>query len=81
LIVEDLAPADIILSVKEVPPAQLLPGKTYVMFSHTHKGQAHNMPMLQAVLDRVRRRPRATFPPPALMPHTYTPIACPSDGL
>lgn len=46
--------ADLVLSVKEVPLAQLGADKTYMMFSHTHKGQLHNMPMLQTILDRVR---------------------------
>ncbi len=32
----------------------LLPGKTYMFFSHTHKGQSYNMPMLKNILDKVR---------------------------
>lgn len=44
--------ADIILGVKEVPIKTLEDNKTYVMFSHTHKGQKHNMPLLQAILDK-----------------------------
>ena len=35
---EDLSPADIILGVKEVPVNSLIPDKTYLFFSHTHKG-------------------------------------------
>jgi hypothetical protein len=31
----------------------LLPGKTYMFFSHTHKGQSYNMPMLKDILDKV----------------------------
>ncbi|KAF9282943.1 hypothetical protein BGZ68_005645 [Mortierella alpina] len=49
---EDLSVADIILGIKEVPVKDLIPGKTYVYFSHTHKGQEYNMPMLQDVLDK-----------------------------
>ncbi|KAI1311045.1 hypothetical protein EDD11_003552 [Mortierella claussenii] len=49
---EDLSPADVILGIKEVPVKDLIPGKTYVYFSHTHKGQKYNMPMLQDVLDK-----------------------------
>lgn len=59
IIQEDLSPADIILGIKEVPVKDLLPGKTYVYFSHTHKGQAYNMPMLQDVLDKVKNLPDA----------------------
>ncbi|KAF8982576.1 hypothetical protein BGZ46_001041 [Entomortierella lignicola] len=49
---EDLSPADVILGIKEVPVKDLIPGKTYVYFSHTHKGQKYNMPLLQDVLDK-----------------------------
>lgn len=53
---EDLSPSDVIVGVKEVDVRELLPNKTYLFFSHTHKGQSHNMPMLQDVLDKVRNR-------------------------
>ncbi|KAG0000524.1 hypothetical protein BGZ79_005829, partial [Entomortierella chlamydospora] len=52
IVQEDLSPADVILGIKEVPVKDLIPGKTYVYFSHTHKGQKYNMPMLQDVLDK-----------------------------
>jgi alanine dehydrogenase len=48
---EDLSAADVVLAVKEIPVAGIHPRKTYVFFSHTVKGQAYNMPMLQHVLD------------------------------
>jgi saccharopine dehydrogenase (NAD+, L-lysine forming) len=48
---EDLSPAPIILAVKEIPLEQLQPGKTYLFFSHTIKGQAHNMPLLRHLLE------------------------------
>ena len=35
---EDLGACPIIMGIKEVPPAQLLPGKAYLYFSHTIKG-------------------------------------------
>ena len=38
--------------VKEVPTSQLIPNKTYMFFSHTHKGQTYNMPMLKDLLDK-----------------------------
>lgn len=49
---EDLASADVILGIKEIPTHKLLPNKTYVIFSHTHKAQPYNMESLQAFLDR-----------------------------
>ncbi len=47
---EDLSDCDILLGVKEVPIEKLIPGKTYLFFSHTIKKQAYNRPLLQAVL-------------------------------
>ncbi len=48
---EDLSECDVILGVKEIPPAKLLPGKIYMFFSHTIKGQPYNMPMLKKLLE------------------------------
>jgi saccharopine dehydrogenase (NAD+, L-lysine forming) len=48
---EDLSGCDIILGVKEVPTALLLPHKGYFFFSHTIKSQPYNMPMLRRLLD------------------------------
>jgi len=48
---QDISLSDIILGVKEIPTNLLLPGKTYVFFSHTLKGQHYNMPMLKRLLD------------------------------
>lgn len=48
---EDVPDADIVLAVKEIPVALLRAGRVYVFFSHTVKGQRHNMPMLQRLLD------------------------------
>lgn len=56
---EDISKADIILGIKEVPENALLKDKTYLFFSHTHKGNLKNMPMLQSVLDKVRKLPNA----------------------
>jgi alpha-aminoadipic semialdehyde synthase len=50
-VTEDLAQVDVLLAVKEVPVELLRPGKTYVFFSHTIKGQAYNMPLLRRLLD------------------------------
>ena len=48
---DDLSACDIILAVKEIPPELLLPRKTYVFFSHTIKGQPHNMDMLRRLVE------------------------------
>lgn len=50
---EDISEASLIVSVKSVPIDQLQPDKTYVFFSHTIKAQKNNMPMLDAILQRV----------------------------
>ena len=49
--VEDLSPCATIFAVKEIPIPLLQKGKTYVFFSHTIKGQAHNMPMLRRIME------------------------------
>jgi alpha-aminoadipic semialdehyde synthase len=48
----DLSACRVILGVKEVPPEALIPGKAYLFFSHTIKGQAYNMGLLRAALAR-----------------------------
>lgn len=48
---EDLSACDIILAIKEIPPEQILPGKTHVFFSHTIKGQRRNLPLLARLLE------------------------------
>lgn len=49
---EDLSGCDILLGVKEVPSELLLPGKTYMFFSHTIKKQGRNRKMLQTILHK-----------------------------
>jgi hypothetical protein len=51
-IVSDLQSCDILLGIKEVPIAQLLPGKTYLFFSHTRKQQPHNQSLFRAILEK-----------------------------
>jgi len=48
---EGLSPCPVILAIKEIPPDFFEPGKTYVFFSHTIKGQPYNMPMLKKMLE------------------------------
>ena len=47
---EDLSSCDVLFGIKEVPVEMLIPGKTYVFFSHTRKKQSHNRAMLKAIL-------------------------------
>lgn len=49
---DSLEDCDILLGIKEVPVQQLIPGKTYLFFSHTKKKQRHNQPLLRAILDK-----------------------------
>ncbi|MGA1381080.1 MAG: NAD(P)-dependent oxidoreductase, partial [Schleiferiaceae bacterium] len=48
---EDLERAELILSVKEVPPGDLVPGATHFFFSHTYKCQPYNRGLLRACLE------------------------------
>jgi saccharopine dehydrogenase (NAD+, L-lysine forming) len=49
-LVDDMTDRDILIGVKEVPIDAILPNKTYLCFSHTHKKQAYNRPLLQAFM-------------------------------
>lgn len=49
---DDISDCDILLGIKEVPAAQLIPNKTYLFFSHTKKKQPHNQQLLRAILDK-----------------------------
>ncbi|XP_057655384.1 alpha-aminoadipic semialdehyde synthase, mitochondrial isoform X1 [Diorhabda carinulata] len=49
---EDISEASVIFGVKQVPVEQLIPEKTYCMFSHTIKAQESNLPLLDAILEK-----------------------------
>ena len=49
---DNLDDCDILLGIKEVPADQLIPGKTYLFFSHTKKKQPRNQHLLRAILDK-----------------------------
>jgi hypothetical protein len=51
-VVDDLFDCDIILGVKEVPISALIPGKTFMFFSHTIKKQPYNRELLRSLLDQ-----------------------------
>lgn len=42
---------DLLLGVKEVPIKDLIPNKSYMFFSHTHKGQPRNIPLLRKICE------------------------------
>jgi saccharopine dehydrogenase (NAD+, L-lysine forming) len=48
---EDLCPCRVVLALKEIPLSLFEKDKVYVFFSHTIKGQAHNMPMLKRMME------------------------------
>lgn len=49
---QDISNCDVLLGVKEIPIANLIPNKKYFFFSHTIKKQPHNRGLLKAILDR-----------------------------
>ena len=49
---ENLSLCNILMGVKEVPPENLIPDKTYLFFSHTLKKQPHNKKLLQTILKK-----------------------------
>lgn len=49
---EDLSDCRVVYGIKEFPSHVFRAGQAYAYFSHVIKGQPHNMPMLQALLDR-----------------------------
>ena len=49
---EDLSGCDIIIGVKEVNVADLIPDKKFIFFSHTLKKQPYNRALLQAILEK-----------------------------
>lgn len=51
-VVDSLEDCDIIMGVKEVNIPDLIPGKTFMFFSHTIKKQPYNRNLLRAVLDK-----------------------------
>jgi hypothetical protein len=52
VMVDDATDCRFIMGVKEVKTSQVRPGQTVMCFSHTIKGQSHNMPLLQHFLDQ-----------------------------
>ena len=51
-VVNDLSDCDVLLGVKEVPIADLIPAKKYFFFSHTIKKQPYNRDLLRAIISK-----------------------------
>lgn len=51
-VVERVDRATLLLGIKEPPPESIYKNKIYMLFSHTIKGQAHNMPLLKECLKK-----------------------------
>jgi alanine dehydrogenase len=51
-VLTDLSDCDVLIGVKEVPIAALIPNKKYFFFSHTIKKQPYNRKLLQACIDK-----------------------------
>lgn len=49
--VDDATDCRFLMGVKEVKKSQVKPGQTVVCFSHTIKGQSHNMPLLRHFIE------------------------------
>jgi saccharopine dehydrogenase (NAD+, L-lysine-forming) len=49
---EDLSACHLILGIKEIPVEMLLPGKTYMFFSHTRKKQSYNQELMHAMVEK-----------------------------
>jgi saccharopine dehydrogenase (NAD+, L-lysine-forming) len=50
-IIDDLSPCSLIFAIKEIPIPHVEKGKVYIFFTHTTKGQSHNMPLLKKMVD------------------------------
>lgn len=51
-VTESVSDCDLLLGIKEVPVEMLIPGKTYLFFSHTRKQQPKNQKLLRAIVDQ-----------------------------
>lgn len=51
-VLSNLNHCDILLGIKEVPKDKLIPGKTYLFFSHTRKQQPYNRRLFQTIINK-----------------------------
>jgi alanine dehydrogenase len=52
---DDLLGCDFLMGIKEVPAELLIPGKSYMFFSHTIKGQEYNRELLRTLIANKNR--------------------------
>ncbi len=52
VITEDVSDCDFLFGIKEVQVDKLMPGKKYLLFSHTKKMQPYNRSLFRAILDK-----------------------------
>jgi hypothetical protein len=50
--VDNLDECSLVLGIKEVPLEKILEGKTFMFFSHIHKGQPYNMKSLKVMIEK-----------------------------
>jgi len=50
-VVSESGDADMVIGIKEPPVEAIRPGQVHLAFSHTIKGQRHNMPMLRRFIE------------------------------
>jgi len=51
-LVDDVRSSEVVLGIKEIPPSWFREGGAYMFFSHTIKGQPHNMEMLRSLVEK-----------------------------
>lgn len=51
-VANDLAECDLLVGIKEVEISSLIPGKSYLFFSHTAKKQHHNRELLREIIKK-----------------------------
>lgn len=49
---EDVSGCDILMGIKEVPGEKIIPGKSYLFFSHTKKQQPHNRQLFRTLVQK-----------------------------
>jgi saccharopine dehydrogenase (NAD+, L-lysine forming) len=49
---DDVSDCDILFGIKEIKKETLIPGKTYLFFSHTRKMQPYNQQLFKTILDK-----------------------------
>ncbi|MBK5286044.1 MAG: alanine dehydrogenase [Bacteroidia bacterium] len=51
-VTDDISGCDFLIGIKEVPITELIPSKTYMIFSHTIKKQPHNKKLIETIIEK-----------------------------